>query len=470
MGDPATTIDGWLQGINDNFQAAADPRQSPVDLSQFVTTGPTYHCLFRDSTTVWDTSLYSFEGGLIPDSEAGLPWGQGTVSRKRTWVWPKFTGFTTWAKQARENTLHSVEAEFWADGVICGLAELTYSNGVSMKARFSGGLPQGLAVALFKDQVIWTGRMNREGQVESCTEEGSCTCREAERGPGLWGEEDRQEQEDNTKDGQCCAMDWEAGGLLVGRTHYLGRDNVGHLTGYFTYIYPDRHTALVGTFAQGEMLSARQAVLQSCSIQSGLLHVVCSEPSGPCFNYAPPNKASYGASNPHLQDPYEARLVSVRRSKMAGGGEGVFARRDLPAGTLAAFFNGHKVPLGEREEGQLNCEEEELYDRLAYTIHMPQEEDFYLDIPPAQADLKTYSASSGHKINHSFLPNCVFGTVYHPRWGRVRSVCTQGEVRKGEELLVDYGYDLLRCPGWFRDLWKKELGHTCGNYWDWKRE
>ena len=49
------------------------------------------------------------------------------------------------------------------------------------------------------------------------------------------------------------------------------------------------------------MLSARQAVLQSCSIQSGLLHVVCSEPSGPCFNYAPPNKASYGASNPHLQ-------------------------------------------------------------------------------------------------------------------------------------------------------------------------
>ena len=45
----------------------------------------------------------------------------------------------------------------------------------------------------------------------------------------------------------------------------------------------------------------------------------------------------------HPQDPYEARLVSVRRSKMAGGGEGVFARRDLPAGTLAAFFNGHKV-------------------------------------------------------------------------------------------------------------------------------
>ena len=35
--------------------------------------------------------------------------------------------------QAREHSLHSVEAEFWVDGVVCGLAELTYSNGVSMK-------------------------------------------------------------------------------------------------------------------------------------------------------------------------------------------------------------------------------------------------------------------------------------------------------------------------------------------------
>ena len=30
------------------------------------------------------------------------------------------------------------------------------------------------------------------------------------------------------------------------------------------------------------------------------------------------------------------------------------------------------------------------------------------------------------------------------RWGRVRSVVTLREVASGEELLVDYGYDLIR--------------------------
>ena len=75
------------------------------------------------------------------------------------------------------------------------------------------------------------------------------------------------------------------------------------------------------------------------------------------------------------------------------------------------------------------------------------------------------------------------------RWGRVRSVVTLREVASGEELLVDYGYDLIRwhhhddddddedndddvgddgdddvngnfrCPAWFRQLWNQQLGH-----------
>ena len=30
------------------------------------------------------------------------------------------------------------------------------------------------------------------------------------------------------------------------------------------------------------------------------------------------------------------------------------------------------------------------------------------------------------------------------RWGRVRTVVTLQEVQRGQELLVDYGYDLIR--------------------------
>ena len=44
------------------------------------------------------------------------------------------------------------------------------------------------------------------------------------------------------------------------------------------------------------------------------------------------------------------------------------------------------------------------------------------------------------------IRNCLFRTMYHSRWGRVRTVDTMEEVGQGQELLVDYGYDLLRCP------------------------
>ena len=82
---------------------------------------------------------------------------------------------------------------------------------------------------------------------------------------------------------------------------------------------------------------------------------------------------------------------------------------------------------------------------------------FYIDFPPDKADLGIYCASLGHKVggagtelstvlyctvlycvqvNHSFLPNCKFGSMWHPRWGRVRTVVTTKELEQGQELLV----------------------------------
>ena len=40
------------------------------------------------------------------------------------------------------------------------------------------------------------------------------------------------------------------------------------------------------------------------------------------------------------------------------------------------------------------------------------------------------------QVNHSFLPNCKFGSMWHPRWGRVRTVVTTKELEQGQELLV----------------------------------
>ena len=156
-----------------------------------------------------------------------------------------------------------------------------------------------------------------------------------------------------------------------------------------------------------------------------------------------------------VRDPYESVTVEVRGSGMEGGGEGVFARRNLPAHTLAAVFNGYRVPLyGGTHPATGIDDEQERYERLAYNIHMPEDENFYIDFPPDQADTRKYCASLGHKVgqymkltevlsacqvNHPFHPNCEFGTVQHPVWGRVRTVVTLQPVRRGEELLVDYG-------------------------------
>ena len=92
----------------------------------------------------------------------------------------------------------------------------------------------------------------------------------------------------------------------------------------------------------------------------------------------------------------------------------------------------------------------------------------------------------GHKVNHSFRPNSVFGVMSHPRykltriisahhyhivprWGRVRTVVTTCHVSAGQEILVDYGYDLLRCPLWYRQLWSQQIGVKTGQkYWEYK--
>ena len=90
--------------------------------------------------------------------------------------------------------------------------------------------------------------------------------------------------------------------------------------------------------------------------------------------------------------------------------------------------------------------EAERYERLSYNIHMPEDAEFFLDFPPDKADLGTYCASLGHKVllssdhsdlhkthfqvNHSFFPNSKFGVMWHPRWGRVRTVVTVTQVNK----------------------------------------
>ena len=91
----------------------------------------------------------------------------------------------------------------------------------------------------------------------------------------------------------------------------------------------------------------------------------------------------------------------------------------------------------------------------------------YLDILPECVSLKNYRASLGHKINHSFEPNCKWDQIIHPTFGRIPSVITLMDLKAGTELTCHYMIDMQEASGiqhlqWYVDLWE-EITSPGGN-------
>ena len=88
-------------------------------------------------------------------------------------------------------------------------------------------------------------------------------------------------------------------------------------------------------------------------------------------------------------------------------GEGLFAKTDIPRGSLVALFNGvrqHTMP------GQLDT-------RAWSDYRIENGDNTDMDILPGQEDLSVYCATLGHKVNNSFDNNCTFARYWHPRFG-----------------------------------------------------
>ena len=52
---------------------------------------------------------------------------------------------------------------------------------------------------------------------------------------------------------------------------------------------------------------------------------------------------------PLQRDPYETKILRVGASRVEGGGEGAYARKNLPAGTVVAYYNGIRMKAEERQ-------------------------------------------------------------------------------------------------------------------------
>jgi histone-lysine N-methyltransferase SETD7 len=132
------------------------------------------------------------------------------------------------------------------------------------------------------------------------------------------------------------------GGFLVGEV-----DHAGDLTGPdLVYSYPDFKTLLVGHFAKGVMISAKESQLTGIKFdrRSKIPNLVYDKlllrKSKNIFTFDPSNKNPQIAQNPLQPDPYESKRIYVGKSTIPGAGSGVFARHPGKRGMLVGFYNG----------------------------------------------------------------------------------------------------------------------------------
>ena len=202
-----------------------------------------------------------------------------------------------------------------------------------------------------------------------------------------------------------CWLAQEGQGWLYGPVDGKGRFSGPEIA----YIFPDMTTALLGTFHQEQLVEARASHVNSAFMENDILKVTfCpTEPDAPAYTFCPSNAGEIPCDW-LLDDNYEQVTVVCQKSKVEGAGDGLFAKRDLPAETVISYYNGlHISP--EEDYAASSCNYQ-IYVDWTNTEGSP-----YVDIPTECTNVHAYCASLAHKANHSFSPNCRFVSVHHPR-------------------------------------------------------
>ena len=131
----------------------------------------------------------------------------------------------------------------------------------------------------------------------------------------------------------------EGGGYLTGEVDEDGKFTGGDIA----FLYPDLSTALVGRFEDGIMMEARETHLTDVSLdlRTYNMRATFAEPkaNSSSVKYSKATSTFIG-NDPLVPDPYESKMVEVRKSHVENSGSGLFAKQKLPKGTIAAFYNG----------------------------------------------------------------------------------------------------------------------------------
>ena len=195
--------------------------------------------------------------------------------------------------------------------------------------------------------------------------------------------------------GRAVGATWR--GLQGGGWLHGVLDREGQLTGEeVVYIYPDLRTCLVGRFQGGRMESAREGRLVGVQGEGeDLLRAVVRMVRREVYSYSPSTSLQLTVP-PLLRDPYERRYVDVRPSLQQGAGEGVFAVTPLPAGTVACFYHG--IYMGVGQPSPQLCPDYQIFMDWAAAPLSPS-----LDMLEQHWSSASYRASLGHKVGVTIL-------------------------------------------------------------------
>ncbi|QQP51883.1 Uncharacterized protein FKW44_013365 [Caligus rogercresseyi] len=233
------------------------------------------------------------------------------------------------------------------------------------------------------------------------------------------------------------------GGLLYGTTEDM------EFTGEnLAYIYPDLETAIIGRFKKGLLVEGREAKLERVRCVNGIYEAQFSEPDGPSYHYRRPTNATFG-DQPHLPDPLDKKYFTVKSSTIDHplSSEGAFAIRDISAGTLMALYSGiilsneEKKVFNERYETEnrakgLDISEDEAHAYYKYHITLKGCKHI-ITVPFEKTSLDEIKSTMGHKVNHSFEPNCEIGDLLDtPRQGIIMTLSTLRDIKKGKSCLL----------------------------------
>ena len=111
-----------------------------------------------------------------------------------------------------------------------------------------------------------------------------------------------------------------------------------------SYIYPDLETAFVGHFDNGVMISAKPAKITSSNLINNIMVPKFKiTDTNADIGYCKSTKTSLG-KDLLFSDPYESSHIECKVSNVEGGGQGVFAVKDIAKDTIVAFYNGVRLP------------------------------------------------------------------------------------------------------------------------------